>query len=152
MALPQLTTKKNHIGIKTIEWDTCKKTFSVSSSLARHEKIYTGANHMSVIYVKRPSWKMVAWLSIREHIRIISRINVIFVKRISCKEQVQFYLIVLINVNLYKCDYCKKNSVRVIAQLSLREFLQEKSLMNGIFVRSHSVRVLVQLSIKDSFR
>ena len=42
IALLQLTTKKIHIGIKTFECDTCKKTFSVSSSLARHENIYTG--------------------------------------------------------------------------------------------------------------
>ena len=39
-------------------------------------------------------------------------------------------------------------SVRVIAQLSTREYIQEKSLRNVIFVRNHSVRVLAQLSIK----
>ena len=123
---------------------------------------------MSVIYVKRPSRKMVAQLSIREYIRIISCINVIFVKRL-------FYTHIQVKspMNLI---IVRDHSVRVLAQPSIKGFIQEKSLnvcticeeafthnshfaklkrliqeksfTYVIFVRNHSVRVLALLSRK----
>ena len=78
--------KKIHIGIKTFECDTCKKTFSVRSSLARHEKIHTGEKPYQCDICKKTFSENGGLNKHKEHIQIISQINVIFLKWLFSKE------------------------------------------------------------------